>query len=164
MLGREPEDRGGSPVLIYVLRGDTKPFVCWYGYPPTDRLDNHNQGNWPGVRVGLTQVSEHLRTFYTRIHNRFRVIGAGEIGLLPLDELFTLDRDADEYEGVGDRRPDPDQLLPVFTSVHGTRCIELGTEDAWQQYDEILEPVGDLWPTLNEWIERFTLRRAGATG
>lgn len=162
-LGREPAERGAAVVLVYVLRGDTAPFVCWYGYPPTDRLDNCNQGNWPGVKADLTQVSEPLRTFYTRVHNRFRVVGAGEIGLLPLDEWFTLDRGADEYEYEADpgHHPEPDHLLPVFTSVHGVLCVELGTDEAWEQYDETLAYLGDLWPNLNGWVERFTVRRGG---
>ena len=98
-LGREPEQWGGRLVLIYVLRCDTRPFVCWYGYPPTGRLDNRMEGFRPGVKADLTQVSERLRTFYTRIHNRFRLIGWDECGLTPLDEMFTLDGDAAHADG-----------------------------------------------------------------
>jgi hypothetical protein len=157
-LGRESEQRGGHFVLIYVLRGDARPYVCWYGYPPTDQLDNRMTGFRPGVKVDLTQVSDPLRAFYTQIQNRFRVVGFGECGLLPLDELFTLEGESDEYEywGNGDHHPAPNHLLPVFTSSNGQLCVELGSENAWQQDDSILEPLGELWPSINQWARRFT--------
>lgn len=157
-LGRLPENQGGAIVLIYVMHGDARPFVCWFGYPPTDHLDNRTQVFRPGVKADLTVLPEDLRTFYTRLHNRFRIVGWGECGLLPLNELFTLDGAADDFEywGEEDRHPDPAQLLPVFTSSNGQLCLELGTEHAWLQDDSILEPVGELWPNICAWVRRFT--------
>jgi hypothetical protein len=163
-LGRVSSDWGGFPVLIYALRGTAEPFVCWYGYPPTDRLDNPTPaGARPGVKTDLTQVSEHLRTFYTQVHNRFRVVGLGECGLPPRDELFTLDWDSSHYEYLGesDHNPEPRQLLPIFISSHGQLCLELGTENTWEQNDSDLEPVGELWPTLNQRITYYTQWTAG---
>lgn len=157
-VGREPEEWGGHLVLIYVLRGAARPFVCWYGYPPTDHLDNRMMAFRPGMKTDLTQVPHALRTFYTQLHNRFRIVGWGECGLPPLDEMFTLDGEVSdyEYEGTGDHQPAPDRLLPIFNSSNGRLCVELGTENTWKQNAELLEPQGQLWPTLNQWIGQFT--------
>lgn len=160
-IGRLSPERGGHVVLIYVLRSDgTKPFVCWYGYPPTAGLANPTPASHrPGVRADLTQVSERLRTFYTQLHNRFELVGFGHCGLLPLNELFTLDGAADEYEYEGDdpnQAPDPWYLLPVFTSSNVRLCVELGTEHTWNQDDCFLERRGELWPNLNELIRDVT--------
>lgn len=165
-LGRLPDSWGGHVVLIYVLHGDARRYVCWFGYPPADHLDNRMNVFRPGVKAHLTQVSDDLRTFYTEVHNRFRVVGWGECGLLPLDELFTLDSDADEFEywGDADHHPDPAQLLRVCTSSNGELCVELGTEHAWLQNDSILEPLGELWPALCAWIRRFTEEMARYPG
>jgi hypothetical protein len=154
-------ESGGHIVLVYVLRSEgTKPFVCWYGYPATDRLDNPTPASHrPGFKADLTQVSERLRTFYTQLHNRFELVGFGHCGLLPLNELFTLDGAADEYEYEGDdpdQAPDPGRLLPIFTSSNVHLCVELGTENAWNQDDCFLDPRGELWPNLNELIRHFT--------
>jgi hypothetical protein len=54
-----------------------------------------------GVKVDLTLVSERLRTFYTQVHNHFRVISWDECGLRPLDELFTLDGGAEDFDYEG---------------------------------------------------------------
>jgi hypothetical protein len=119
----------------------------------------HWENVLPGLLGGdLTQVPDTLRDFYTQIHNRFRVASGLECGLPPLDELFTLDRGADEYEyeGDADHHPEPHQLLAIFSSSNDTLCLELGTENTWMQQDEIIEPIGELWPSLDEWIQRFT--------
>jgi hypothetical protein len=163
-LGRVSSDWGGDLVLIYALRGENDPFVCWYGYPPTNTLDNPTpHDHRPGVKADLSQVSENLRRFYTQIHNRFRVVGLGECGLRPLDEFFTLDWDASDYDYRGDpgHRPDPSRLLPIFISAHGQLCVELGTENVWEQNDSELEPLGELWPNLNKRIVYYTQWTAG---
>ncbi|MET0702833.1 MAG: hypothetical protein ABWY93_24545 [Mycobacterium sp.] len=163
-LGREMRLRGAL-VLIYVLRSESRPFICWYGYLPTDHLDNRSPKPEmrPGEKVDLTQVSGELRAFYTQVHNWFCLVGLGECGLPPLNELFTLDGDSSDYEywdqegnDYHGRHPEPDQLLPVFISSNGNLCVELDTENAWEQDDSIIEPVGELWPSLNAWIRRFT--------
>ena len=161
-LAREAE-RPEELVLIYVLRSDTEPYTCWYGYIPTDRLDNRTPAQArPGVRVDLTQVSEELRAFYTQIHDMFRLSGPLMCGFAPLDELFTLDGDSSDYEywGEADHQPDPQRLVPVFLSSNGHLCVERGTDEAWSQDDSILEPLGDLWPNINTWIRRFTEARS----
>lgn len=160
-LGRVSGDWGGFLVLIYVLRGDTEPFVCWYGYLPTNHLDNRTEEeSRPGEKTDLTQVSERLRAFYTQIHNRFRLIGAGECGLAPLDELFTLEGEPDDFDHAEDIDPPAaDQLLPVFISSNGRLCVELGTENAWLLNGASVEPVGELWPNINAWIRRSTEAR-----
>ena len=165
-LGRVSGNSGGHIVLIYVLRGDARPIVCWFGYPPSAHLDNHTKTFRPGVKADLTQVSEQLRTYYTQVHDRFRIVGWGECGLLPLNELFTLDGAVDEYEywGDGDHHPEPTQLLPVFTSSNGQLCTELGSEDVWLQDDSILEPMGELWPNIYGWVRRFTEEMARQPG
>lgn len=57
-LGRVSNDWGGFLVLIYVLHGETQPYVCWYGYLPTEHLDNRMEDVRPGEKADLTQVSE----------------------------------------------------------------------------------------------------------
>jgi hypothetical protein len=163
-LGRVSSDWGGRLVLIYALRGESDPFVCWYGYQPTTSLDNPTPPDHrPGVKTDLSEVSESLRRFYTQIHNRFRVAGFGECGLPPLDEFFTLDWNADQYDYRGDprHRPEPSRLLPVFVSSHGQLCVELGTEYVWEQDDSELEPVGELWQNLDKRIVYYTQWSAG---
>jgi hypothetical protein len=159
-LGRESQEWGGDFVLVYVLRGgDDDPYICWYGYPPSDSLENPTgAGMRPGVKADLTQVSAEFRAFYTQVHNRFRLAGYGECGLPPLEELFTLDGGSSDYEYLGDsdHHPEPQRLLPVFLSSNGNLCVELGTENAWTQDDSIIRPQGQIWPGLNAWIRRFT--------
>jgi hypothetical protein len=158
-VGREDSRPSKPVILIYVLRsqpGSMDPFVCWYGYKPTDHLDNRTNVFRPGVKADLTQVPEALRNFYTRLHNRFRMAGYGQRGLVGVDDLFTLDGEPDDYEYIdGDPvAPPPDTLLPLFVSSWGRICLELGTERAWHQNDVMLESVGDIEPALDSWIRK----------
>jgi hypothetical protein len=159
-IGRESSRPSASVVLVYALRahpGSEDAFVCWYGYPPTDHLDNRTTASRPGVKADLTQVPEALRAFYTGIHNRFRVASADERGFVPLDELFTLDGEPDEFELIDNdgTTPAPETLLPIVTSGWGTLCLELGTERAWHQNDEMLRAAGDIGPALDSWIQAY---------
>lgn len=56
----------------------------------------------------------------------------------------------------------PTGCCQVFTSNNGQTCVELGTENAWLQVDSILEPLGELWSIINQWVRRFTEERAAA--
>lgn len=158
-LGRAPRTWGGQIVLVYVLRGEDDPFSCWVGYPPTDRLEKATRSAVPeGMRADPSLLPIELRTFYTKLHNRFELATWGACGLPPVNDMFHLDWSADEweYESATGRRPDPNHLVVIFIRSGGSLCVERGTDDSWLQTDSTLEPVGKLWPTLNAWIRRET--------
>jgi hypothetical protein len=101
-IGRETGAASTPLILVYVLaaadEGAHDRFVCWYGSPPADHLDNRTTEFRPGGKADLTQLPNELRSFYTRVHNRFRLAGHGEAGLFAVDDLFTLDGEPDDYE------------------------------------------------------------------
>jgi hypothetical protein len=50
-IGRETGVPSTPLILVYVLDADPDAhdrFVCWYGYPPADHLDNRTTGSVPG--------------------------------------------------------------------------------------------------------------------
>jgi hypothetical protein len=144
-------------VLIYALHSGsedegTDPFVCWYGYPPTERMASR--------RIDADRLPEGVRLLYTRLHDSFRLAGFGSTGFIQSDEMFALDGDADDYEYESDRnrRPEPARLIPLLLSARGNLCGELtdvadgDQETAWLAYDSTLEDVGPLWAALDERI------------
>jgi hypothetical protein len=58
-------------VLIYALHNPSAdgegdhPFVCWYGQPPREQLEN--------ARIDIERLPQSVRTVYTSLHDDFRV-------------------------------------------------------------------------------------------
>jgi hypothetical protein len=107
--------------------------------------------------LDLGRLPSTLRAFYTGLHDGFKHATAFENGFPVSTELFPVSEDGspDKFEIYGDRVPDFNRLVPIFSWAAAAICVELGDADdrsGWQWSEGSLWPYGDFWEMVDNWI------------
>jgi hypothetical protein len=148
--------RNGVVVLVYALHdesgdADLDPFICWYGYPPSEHLANE--------RINLDLLPNGIRALYTQLHGYFSMAGFGSTGFMPTEELFQLsggDPAGWTYEKYDGPDPDGNKMIPILLHDNGSVCVELDDEQdddtigGWLLYEASLVYSGPMWEVIDQ--------------
>lgn len=146
-MGRS--DSVNKPLLAYAAGPLNGEPLCWYGFPPTPALRHPT--------LDLTHLPTGPRTFYTQLHDGFKLACAFHNGFPCSTEVLTVgdDLDAESAEVMGGTvAPDLNRLIALFFDFGASAvCVELGDEGGgWVMSDSQLQPIEDLWATIDRWM------------
>jgi hypothetical protein len=139
-----------KPLLAYAAQPPVGEPLCWYGFPPTRELRHST--------LDLAELPMGPRNLYTQLHDGFKLAFAFHNGFPCSTELLAVgdDLDADSVEITGSGPvPDLNHLVALFFDFGAsTVCVELGdnTDGGWVMSDSQLQPVHDLWATIDRWM------------
>lgn len=126
-LGRSASEN--KPLLAYAVTLPSGDTVCWYGFPPTEKLGHPT--------LDLAALPAGPLTLYTQLHDGFRLASPFHNGFPSSAELFAVgeDLDPDSADIVGDSAaPDLNRLVSLHFDVGASSvCVELAdgsTEDS----------------------------------
>jgi hypothetical protein len=149
-LGRSESEN--KTLLAYVATAASGETVCWYGFPPSQVLDHPT--------LDLASLPRGPHKLYTQLHDGFKLASAFHNGFPASADLFAVGEDLDDDAEItgGKDAPDLNKLVSLFFDFGASSvCVELDETnadrgDGWVVSDAQVQPVDDIWTTIDQWM------------